>query len=70
LISRIGVGLNAVAGISTAKPPEGWHLGTGPEGLRILQPNRQPLFAQLEAYVLQVWTDLLLVLHQVLRLKV
>ena len=50
--------------------PEGRHLCSGPEALRIQQPNRQPFLAQLDANVFQVWSDFLLILHLILRLQV
>src|SRR5688572_12948688 len=50
--------------------PEGWHLGTGSEGLRIREPNRDPVFTQLGLHLLQVRSDLLYILHQVLSLGI
>jgi hypothetical protein len=35
-----------------------------------LQPDRHPFLAQLDANVLEVWSNLLLILHQILRLQV
>src|ERR1700754_1977498 len=54
----------------SGEAPERRHFGAGTKRLRVLEPMRYPLFAQLHAHVFQVWTNLLLVLHQVLRLQV
>src|ERR1043166_2074420 len=50
--------------------PEGRHLSSRSKCLRVFQPNWNPLFAQFQADVLQVRSNLLLILHQVLRLQV
>src|SRR2546425_9673784 len=55
---------------SVGKTPEGWHLGARTKTLRISQPNRNPLLAQLQAHIFQVRPNLLLVLHQILRLQI
>src|SRR5690242_6453441 len=52
-----------------SETPERRHLRAGTEALRVLEPNRNPFLAQLFADVFQVWTNLLLVLHQELRLQ-
>src|SRR5258705_13293423 len=50
--------------------PEGWHLGARTETLRVCQPLRHPFLAQLQTNVLKIWSDLLLILHQILRLQI
>ena len=50
--------------------PEGRHLRAGAERLRVFEPLGYPLLAELQAHVLQVRPDLLLILHQVARLRV
>ena len=56
--------------VQMPKAPERRHLGAGTKRLRILQPNRYPFLAQLHAHVLQVWSNFLLILHQVFCLQV
>src|SRR5687767_8382955 len=70
LILRITVRLYAVPILASAKTPEGGHLGSGTKCLRILQPNWKPFLSQLEPNVFQIRPNLLLVLHQILRLQV
>ena len=60
----------ARAFLRRGEAPERRHLGAGTELLRIFQPNRNPLFAELDANILKVWSDFLLILHQILRLQV
>src|ERR1051326_407832 len=50
--------------------PEHRHLRVRTKCLRIVQPDRHPFLAQLDANVLEVWSNFLLILHQVLRLQV
>jgi len=45
--------------------PESWHLGSGPEGLRVSQPHRDPILLQLGFDLLQVGSDFFLVLEEV-----
>src|SRR5258705_5425928 len=56
--------------ICLGEPPEGRHLSTWPKRLRILQPNRNPFLAKFYANIFEVRSNLLLILHQILRLQV
>src|SRR5258705_12613660 len=56
--------------ICLGEPPEGRHLSTWSKCLRILQPNRNPFLAKFHANIFQVRSNLLLILHQILRLQV
>src|SRR5512133_1298002 len=47
--------------------PESRHFGSGTKCGRILDPYRNPLLAQLEPDILEIRTDLLLILHEELR---
>src|SRR5690349_24843077 len=64
--------MSAVGGAfrSHTETPERRHLCSRTECLWVLEPDRQPLFAQLDANVLEVWSNLLHVLHLILRLQV
>src|SRR5258706_6426851 len=53
-----------------SETPEGGHLRTRTKSLRVLQPNRNPFLAQLEAHVLEIRTNFFLVLLQVTGLKI
>src|SRR6185295_17975319 len=50
--------------------PEGRHLGTGTKTLRTREPYGHPFLAKLQTHVLKIRSDLLLVLHQILRLQI
>ena len=50
--------------------PEIRHLGGGTEIRRLLQPHRNPILVQLQPDIFQVRPDLLLVLHQAVRLVI
>src|SRR5258705_7805489 len=43
--------------------PEGRHLGTRTKTLRIREPYRHPFLAKLQTNILEIRSDLLLVLH-------
>src|SRR5258706_7789037 len=53
-----------------SETPERRHLRARTKCLRIFQPNRYPLPAQLQAHVFEIRPDLLLILLQITRLYV
>ena len=69
LLAVLVAHVQACAFVRFGETPEGRHLGAGTERLRIFKPDRNPLFAQLDADVFEIWSNLLLVLHQISRLQ-
>src|SRR5687768_10593025 len=70
LIRRVFVAHVRAIALVRGEAPERGHLGSRPKLLRVFQPDGNPLLAQLDANVFQIRTDLLLILHNVLRLQV
>ena len=53
-----------------SKAPEGRHFRAGTKGLGVREPYWNPFLAEFQTHILQVWPNLFLVLHQILRLQV
>src|SRR6185503_8286528 len=70
LIARVFVAHVRFAFSVRGEAPERRHLGPGSKLLWVLQPDRHPLLTQFHADIFEVWSNLLLILHHVLRLQV
>src|SRR6266545_2998597 len=68
LLFAVGIlHMRSTVGGIRGKAPERRHFGARTKSLRIREPHRNPFLAEFQTQILQIWSNLFLVLHQILR---